>query len=724
MKEKLIAGLMAALTALTTVYPVLAVTVGDAVPSLGTPAEDWLIVVGAAAKPDDVVGAADIAVTLAGLSTEEVAVPGAGAAVVGYEKEIAIGDSDISNDFPAAILKQVQLPFLQDSTIKVGTSTKRYYEQIILPDGDISNDYSAFNDSVVIDLRTLTTPLEYRLVFAEAFNLSQGGYGITKPLTLKILGQTFNIIAVGANSFDVISGTTGKASPTVPLVYGDYKIYSDMGKDNAWAQILIRDKNDNPVETMWLDDPDVVGGTSEKEASVADLVIRILNIRALDDGTIVGVEMVVGKQGEDLTKTYLTGDEFPGYPDWKFNLNINGGAPDIAANDYIGVKYSPDLAREKWFKEGEGVVVPNNYFELKHNGFSVTKFASLTVEKVSGITIYDSSKKAISDLSGVSGFLISSDNKILAGTYEKAYVVFKQDSSTNRTWINATLAYVDPTKDNRPIYASSKRLVSNSTESGYAPEDLPIAITYESSSYSLVFESSSVTGTALHSLAVVPVNLTGYTKFVTGNYTFKDAYFNAKMGATEASVDSKDVALDGADISSQETDIVYDTHGSIVKAVKSNVQADKMVFSLPADTQKVKVIVGRSGAAAEGQTYKKYLPVTAPVARLDTELTSADRAKNLVVVGGPCVNKEAAAALGLTFPACEAASGIPENAAIIKVVEGYPATGKYTVVVAGWEAANTRTACAVIQQYETLLKGQTASAVKVTAATTEGITPL
>ncbi|MEM7814511.1 MAG: hypothetical protein QXK48_02980, partial [Candidatus Aenigmatarchaeota archaeon] len=76
MKEKIIASLMAALTALTTVYPALAVTLADFPGFLGKPVEDFLIVIGAAAKPEDVVGAADVAIALAVQSTEEVAVPG------------------------------------------------------------------------------------------------------------------------------------------------------------------------------------------------------------------------------------------------------------------------------------------------------------------------------------------------------------------------------------------------------------------------------------------------------------------------------------------------------------------------------------------------------------------------------------------------------------------------------------------------------------------------
>jgi hypothetical protein len=736
MKEKLIAGFMAALMALVTaVYPVLGATALKDFPGfLGKPVEGFYIVIGSAADPSDVAGAVDIAIRLAELSYEEKPLPGVAAAVTGVEKEISIGDTDISNDFPATSLTQVHIPFLKDSTIRVGTVDKRYYEVIDLPDGDISNDYTTFNESVVLDIRTVTTPgLQYRLIFAEAFNFTDGGFGTSKPLELSILGQPFKITSVGANSFVGLTGVTGTAEPNKAVVYGNYMLYSDLGKDNEWARIKITDSAGNPIENLYIDDPDKAGGTSEKEGTIANVTVRVLNVRALQDGTIVGVDLAVSSKGVSPQKTYSSGDDFPGYPDWKFNISITGtAAANISANNYIGVKYSPDLSREKWFKSGEKPLVPNDYFEFKHNGFTVSKYASLTIDKASGVNIYDASNKAITDLSGLSGFVISSDNKVLAGAYEKAYVVFKQDTSSNRTWINATLAYVDPTKDNHAIYSTSKRLVSNSTETDYTAEDVSISVTFDSSSYTLVFESSTVTGTTLYSLAVVPVNMTGYTNSIQGNYTFKNAQFDPKMGATEASVDTKDVQLIGSvmggtanpDISSQESDIVYDTHGSVVKAVKSNVQSDRMVFSLPADTVKVKVVVGKTGAAVTGQTYKAMVSVTSPVAVMDTEVTATHRTKNFVTVGGPCVNRITAEALNLTYPACGAASTVPENAAMIKIVDNYPATGLKTVVVAGWEKENTRTAATVLQQYDTLLVGQTASAVKVTSATVAGITAL
>jgi hypothetical protein len=51
-------------------------------------------------------------------------------------------------------------------------------------------------------------------------------------------------------------------------------------------------------------------------------------------------------------------------------------------------------------------------------------------------------------------------------------------------------------------------------------------------------------------------------------------------------------------------------------------------------------------------------------------------------------------------------------------------TGNVAVVVAGTRAEDTRMATTVLQQYDTLLVGQTASAVKVTSLATTGITPL
>jgi len=62
---------------------------------------------------------------------------------------------------------------------------------------------------------------------------------------------------------------------------------------------------------------------------------------------------------------------------------------------------------------------------------------------------------------------------------------------------------------------------------------------------------------------------------------------------------------------------------------------------------------------------------------------------------------------------------------MIKIVDNVFTPGKSVVVVAGWEAQHTRTACSVLQNYDTLLTHvKDKSSVKITAATQTGITPL
>ena len=72
----------------------------------------------------------------------------------------------------------------------------------------------------------------------------------------------------------------------------------------------------------------------------------------------------------------------------------------------------------------------------------------------------------------------------------------------------------------------------------------------------------------------------------------------------------------------------------------------------------------------------------------------ANSEKNLIVVGGSCVNTLAAKILGVTYPACGDASTIAQDKYLIKVVaastvvDGAPASN-VAVLVAGWETADT-----------------------------------
>ncbi|NIO44619.1 MAG: hypothetical protein GTN36_03655 [Candidatus Aenigmarchaeota archaeon] len=105
-----------------------------------------------------------------------------------------------------------------------------------------------------------------------------------------------------------------------------------------------------------------------------------------------------------------------------------------------------------------------------------------------------------------------------------------------------------------------------------------------------------------------------------------------------------------------------------------------------------------SGGTGGVITTDVVLPITSDVVKLDTEVTSSDKSNyDLVAVGGPCINKIAAEIMGFDDYACGAASGIPENAGLIKLVVDKFATGKTALLIAGWEAGDTDLASRIVQ---------------------------
>ena len=100
--------------------------------------------------------------------------------------------------------------------------------------------------------------------------------------------------------------------------------------------------------------------------------------------------------------------------------------------------------------------------------------------------------------------------------------------------------------------------------------------------------------------------------------------------------------------------------------------------------------------------------------------------KHLILVGGSGVNRLTAQAMGYTYPTYGSQMTGEEFGAgegFIKVYEDVLEDGYVALVVAGWEAGQTRNACSVLQQYSTFadeLDGNVA--VKVTSVTAAGIT--
>lgn len=173
-------------------------------------------------------------------------------------------------------------------------------------------------------------------------------------------------------------------------------------------------------------------------------------------------------------------------------------------------------------------------------------------------------------------------------------------------------------------------------------------------------------------------------------------------------------------------DTTEDTDVTITypKEIEDNSGVSGIVYISP-----VAATTTTSGGSTAG-TVKKVVPVTNAVAKLDSEISNpATVDKDLILVGGPGVNELSAQVLGLTYPTYGSSGLLPFSSG-----EGYIAlfedataegfgTGQIVVLVAGWEADDTRNACSVLQQYGSFASALDGNdAVIVTSVTSSGIT--
>jgi hypothetical protein len=167
-------------------------------------------------------------------------------------------------------------------------------------------------------------------------------------------------------------------------------------------------------------------------------------------------------------------------------------------------------------------------------------------------------------------------------------------------------------------------------------------------------------------------------------------------------------------------------YGIQIMNPKSHGASDEVVLKIPNEQVFATVSVKGTGSTTVtgGDSVKKVVPVTNAVAKLDTEV-SLPVGKHLVLVGGPAVNQLTAQAMGLEYPTYGGSGLLPfaEGEGYIELVDGVVEEGKYAVVACGWEAADTRDATSVLQQFDSFSEQLDGNmAVKVTGVSASGIT--
>ncbi len=161
---------------------------------------------------------------------------------------------------------------------------------------------------------------------------------------------------------------------------------------------------------------------------------------------------------------------------------------------------------------------------------------------------------------------------------------------------------------------------------------------------------------------------------------------------------------------------VYDGVTRYGTYVVDNTDADSIQLYYPDEQVTANVYVMKAGVAAPsvsstGTTTTATASVSVPalsstgVAVLDTEAESYKSTSNLILVGGPAVNKLVAELSSKTRSIDEwrtqTVAGVYDyqGQAYIEVIDDAFSTGNAALVVAGFDAADTQAACSVLQNY-------------------------
>ncbi len=763
--KKLIAGFITALMALLTVAaPTLAASALGDYPGLLAATDgtlDAYVVVGTggtdpAGLASDIAGAINIAVRLAevGKTSTSVSCEGVSGAVTGTEKDTCLLTTPLSQTgcLPASgVLKNAHYSGLADTTYAWRTDDYDFREQVNVAGVALSHDLAVSNVNGTETMVVETGDIIYQWVVEETLkgtgSIADPNY--TYPVNIEMLGEAFSIVGTGSTSVKMLTGSIGTATATSGITYGDYTAYSDLGSDAAWARVQIKDAADNTVDTLIINDGE------SKSSTATGLTVQVTQTRALTDGTIVGADLVVGPSTQGVVKTYdvtadvtstgTSSDRFPGETNWGVQVESGDFGTDgqLVATDIIEVIYKPSSTQ--YIKAGGKVTLPNDYADLGFEGFNTNKFATITIQPLSGTVSaynYSADTQAFGSLSGfeiisdVGGTIISQVN---SNAFTKAYILYNYstpdeypvmigfyDSSKQKIMVNGSI--IEPGVAADTTEYVTKRLNASSGDNVTYEFTLCYSNSCEDNHYLTVVLNGSNLMSLMqlgNSSAKTSVNVSYTNKTAPG--TSNAAEF--KLGITAASAETTEVVATTAgtarNAGKQSGDVVDDT-GIILVSTATYGGSDKVVVKVPFKALRTKIYFGKLGTGVTGDTvsYDSYpsIPLTSAVAKLDSEVGTTEKAKNLISIGGSCVNSVTADALGLTYPTCGAASTIPEDKGLIKVVDDIFTTGKVVVVVAGWEAANTRTAASVLQQYDTLLTGQTAASVEITSATSAGIT--
>jgi hypothetical protein len=576
------------------------------------------------------------------------------------EDEIPLGGSIVDGKIHE-VLTDNKVPSLIDGKLQWddGESTEDEFnirEEIRVGDVEVKTtlDDNEFEGVAL----TNDKGLEYRYVFEEGLNTDRIGHEDANDLVVEVLGKEYTISEVTSDSITVVTSeevvaeagsthTVGDVTLTVKTVFEDHVMVND---------VLVEEGQIKKVDGV---------------------KVEVVNIGYSNTN-----QVAILRVGEEIEETYEDGDAYPGEdedePTWVWSIS-NPGEED----GYIGVKYdrrdtTSDDDEMVVYTEGS-YVFPENYAVVSLDAVTTVDYSDYEVTFDDDATLYgeEGSEKLRDDVPAVyvSG---PEDDSLLVGEIETDKLALYYNPETAELEVYARDAAEDVDDRGRVRLVDTVELDDL---------DTPVKVA------ELTNDDTTVDVTAVVSEGRVTLGFDNSVNTVNvllgGDLIDEEAETGTleHLGVEAEDAENGEVAVDDNSVGTEENDVM-DHYGMILKTPETNGEDDLVVLSVPSDRVYAKVSVAGSVTETEVDTEAE----TPTVVVKDANVADVQD-KNLIVVGGSCVNTVAAKLLESDTPLCgadfTAKTGVGEGQALVKVFESPYNSEKVAVLVAGYSKADT-----------------------------------
>ncbi len=702
--KKVMAGIGTALMAgATLASPVFAQkTIGEAFGEMTT--ENTVVVVGENAAVSDVVAAIAIAAKL-GQNGAEVSVTGGETRLEGVEEK----DVNLNSGVGPLTLKDNDVAGLKDATLDWNDEVIDYEEIVSLSGNLVVMTSSSYDEDFGAEPYLGTTAKKAITYYVKIADRDFDNYLVSEnePLEITVAGRSLKIVDISPDDPGV-TGENNAVSASITYESGIEKAMSvgdtveiegKTVKINAIGQDTVEVEVDGQTEFIDKGKTSEVGNTGIK-VEVKSILYNSQNPDA---------SRALLRIGSEIRKTVQDGDsaELFGEPEndndaeWVWYIKTWNITSDSTAIK-IGLTHNQlyDTDKEPVVGVGESIVLPDDYVRIEFTKLNVNDDDYVTIRGYfeSGVDIEVDEDGSPLSLTNNNAFILQASEPVfnveVNGVIEETDTVYifgeaagyNGDGDANID--SVVLAYKNDDNDVQVFaWADANDLNKvNATdgEISIINEDAIIPIQVERTAanvFTITLDEANDGVGVGNDLAFVTVDVG-----------------NRQLGTNPDEAEAGEITYGGNSIGSREDSVLTD-FGVIVETPKTNGGSDEVVVKVPSEQVQATIRVYGPASqvtttAAEGAV--DFPAVTPNVGKLDTEVSSGDKSNyNLILVGGPAINSLVAelADAGKTLTLDQWRTDYVDKA-IVQVVEDAFATGRVALIVAGYEAQNTRDAAA------------------------------